>query len=279
MQKINGTALAQASRAELKELITKKGLKPSLAVLLVGDDQASALYVRLKKKAAEELGIKVEVEHLEASMPEAKLIELIQTWNRDPSIDAILVQLPLPSHFNEQAVIDAMDSDKDVDGFHPDNLAELAEGNAYIIPPVHEGILRLIGQTPVHINGARTVLIGNSEVFLKPLERLLKTAGAVVTRLTADQLANEALKEADIVISAVGKPEFITAKHVKDDAVLIDVGTTKSADDTVVGDFALKTFEDTDCWITPVPGGVGPMTIAQLLWNVYSLAMNRQEKE
>jgi methylenetetrahydrofolate dehydrogenase (NADP+)/methenyltetrahydrofolate cyclohydrolase len=269
---IDGASLAKNVRDQLKDTVKKSGRVPFLAVLLVGDDPASALYVKLKKKAAEEVGIRVEITHKAGTTPTTELIALIQSWNRDPEVHGILVQLPLPAHYDEQPIIDAMDAKKDADGFHPENIAALYRGEVTIIPPVHEGVLRLIAQTPLRINGAKTVIFGNSEIFTKPLERLLTTAGADVTRLGAEAVTNEAVQEADLVISAVGSPHFLKPAHVRDDAVLIDVGTTKLENEKIAGDVDYAAFQDTDCWITPVPGGVGPMTIAQLLWNVYLLA-------
>jgi methylenetetrahydrofolate dehydrogenase (NADP+)/methenyltetrahydrofolate cyclohydrolase len=272
MHLINGQKLAATLQTDLQVLLKTSGLQPRLAVLLVGDDPASALYVKLKKKAAEEIGIQVDITHKDDTCSTADLIALIEEWNQDPAIDGILVQLPLPAAYDEQTVIDAMAAKKDADGFHPENIAALTQGNAAIIPPVHEGILRLISQAPVHVNGAHTVIIGNSEIFTKPLERLLTTAGSLVTRLGPDDLSRSEVKAADIVISAVGSARFIKPAHVKDGAVLIDVGTTTLENNKIAGDVDRHAFEETDCWITPVPGGVGPMTIAQLLWNVYALA-------
>ncbi len=271
MHLIDGKSLAKQLRSELQTRLKQEPITPRLAVLLVGDDPASALYVKLKQKAAEEIGVRVDITHKDGMTPIEQLISLIQDWNQDPEIHGILVQLPLPAQYDEQRVIDAMDSKKDADGFHPANLAALYRGEVTIIPPVHEGILRLIAQTPVHINGARVILFGNSDIFTQPLERLLKTAGALVTRFTAADLGREEVKEADIVISALGSPQLIKPEHVKNDAILIDVGTTKLENGKIAGDFDYGAFADTECWITPVPGGVGPMTIAQLLWNVYHL--------
>lgn len=276
MHLIDGKTLAATLQADLQALLKTSGLHPRLAVLLVGNDPASALYVKLKKKAAEEIGIQVDITHKDDTCSTADLIALIEGWNQDPAIDGILVQLPLPAAYDEQKVIDAMAAKKDADGFHPENIAALAQGKATIIPPVHEGILRLISQAPVHVNGARTVIIGNSEIFTKPLERLLTTAGSLVTRLGPDDLSRSEVKAADIVISAVGSARFIKPVHVKDGAVLIDVGTTTLENNKIAGDVDRHAFEETDCWITPVPGGVGPMTIAQLLWNVYALAKNKR---
>ncbi len=272
MHLIDGKALARRSKDALAQKLTGLTQAPGLAVLLVGEDPASALYVKLKKKAAEEIGIRVEVAHRNDSTPPEELRSLIQDWNADPAIQGILIQLPLPARYDEQALIDVMDPAKDADGFHPANLTALNQGEAAIIPPVHEGILRLINEAPVRVNGARVVLFGNSEIFTQPLERLLRAAGAFVTRLPATDVEREEVKEADIVISAVGSPHFLNPSHVRSTAVVIDVGTTKQPDGTLAGDVESAAFTDTDCWITPVPGGVGPMTIAQLLWNVYRLA-------
>lgn len=276
MHLIDGKTLAATLQADLQALLKTSGLHPRLAVLLVGNDPASSLYVKLKKKAAEEIGIQVDITHKDDTCSTADLIALIEGWNQDPAIDGILVQLPLPAAYDEQKAIDAMAAKKDADGFHPENIAALTQGKAAIIPPVHEGILRLINQAPVHVNGARTVIIGNSEIFTKPLERLLTTAGSLVTRLGPDDLSRSEVKAADIVISAVGSARFIKPVHVKDGAVLIDVGTTTLENNKISGDVDRHAFEETDCWITPVPGGVGPMTIAQLLWNVYILAKNNR---
>jgi len=272
MHIIDGKALAEELRQDLAKKLKNSQSQPFLAVLLVGDDPASALYVKLKKKAAEEIGIRVEITHKDDSTSEEELTNLIQSWNRNPAIHGILVQLPLPARYNEQRIIDLMDPKKDADGFHPEYVAALYRGEAAIIPPVHEGILRLISKTPVHVNGARTVIFGNSEIFTKPLERLLSSAGAVVTRLSANDVGREEVQDADIVISAIGTPHFIQPKQVKPTAVLIDVGTTKVENEKLAGDVDFNAFKETDCWITPVPGGVGPMTIAQLLWNVFALA-------
>lgn len=272
MHLIDGKTLAETQRNALRTLLEQSAVKPRLAVLLVGDDPASALYVKLKKKAAEEIGIQVDVTHESGATTTEALVALVKRWNADKAIHGILVQLPLPVQFDEQNVIDAMDPKKDADGFHPENLEALARGEATIIPPVHEGILRLISQTPIRINGAHAVIIGKSDIFTKPLERLLKTGGATVTRLHPEDLAREEVKTADIVVSAVGAPNLIKPLHVKDGAVLIDVGTTKLENNRIAGDIDSAAFHETECWITPVPGGVGPMTIAQLLWNVYRLA-------
>lgn len=263
MHLIDGKALAASIRANTKNDIDRLGLVPKLAILLVGDDPASRLYVNLKKKAAAEVGVAIDCREERADATDDALVRVIESWNRDPSVHGILVQLPLPPGHNEDRVIAAMDPNKDADGFHPRR-----DG----LPPVHEGILRLIGATPISVNGSTAVIIANSDVFSKPLSRLLTKAGASVDLLRADDLDGDRLKAADIVVTAVGRPHFLRANMVKKDAVLIDVGTTR-VDGKVQGDIDVQSFEKTEAWISPVPGGVGPMTIAELLKRVTELAM------
>ncbi len=246
-------------------------MQPRLGVLLVGDDPASHLYVRLKREAAEQAGIALDVQTRDATTPDDELIACIQAWNADPQTHAILVQLPLPTGHDESRVIGAIDPVKDVDGFHPAHLAAWDTGMASIIPPVHEGVLRLINATDVPVNLAHVALIANSEIFAKPLAHLLRTAGSFVSVMSADTLDPATLRESEIVITAVGKPRLITSPMVKNDVVLIDVGTTKLPNGKLAGDVDLDSFSHTNAHITPVPGGVGPMTIAQLLTNVVRL--------
>ncbi len=272
MHRIEGKPLAAKIRQEVAETVKQLPRIPTLAVLLVGDDPASHLYVKLKREAAEQAGIKVLVEEWTAAASEQDLIRVVVGWNINPDVDAILIQLPLPPTINEEHVIQAMDPKKDVDGFHPDNVRRLLEGTGTIIPPVHEGILRLINEAPARVNGSRSVLIANSDTFAEPLRRLLTTAGSVVSYFQPDALDKRLLSEADIVVIAIGRPGFLKAGTTKPDATIIDVGTTRMPDGKVRGDADLATFESTDVWITPVPGGVGPMTVAQLLKNVVTLS-------
>ncbi len=272
MHLIDGKALAQRFRTELKETIEREGLHPALAVLLIGEDPASTLYVRLKREAAEAAGIRIVFEHLPASAQEVDALNLIATWNQDPAIHGILVQLPLPASFDENRIVSAIDPKKDADGFHPENTKRLLEGTATMLPPLHEGILRLINETPLKLSGSSAAIICNSATFGEPLERLLKTAGLFVTLMTPDDLDRYALRQADLVVIAIGQLEFLTGEIVKDTAVIIDVGINKTPEGKTRGDVALSTFEETDAWVTPVPGGVGPMTVAMLLSNVVNLA-------
>lgn len=276
MHRIEGKALAAKIRQEVAETVKGLDRQPTLAVLLVGDDPASHLYVKLKREAAEQAGIKVVVEEWTAAATEQDLVQRVEAWNADAEVDAILVQLPLPPNLDEARVIQAMDPAKDVDGFHPDNVRRLLEGSATVIPPVHEGILRLINEAPSRVNGTRSVIIANSDTFAEPLRRLLTTAGSNVSYFQPDALDKNKLSEADIVVIAIGRPGFLQASMVKPDATIIDVGTTRMADGKVRGDADLASFESTDVWITPVPGGVGPMTVAQLLKNVVTLFQKRQ---
>jgi methylenetetrahydrofolate dehydrogenase (NADP+)/methenyltetrahydrofolate cyclohydrolase len=267
MNRIDGQILADRIRQEVGEEVETLSFRPHLAVLLVGDDPASQLYVNLKKKLGEEIGMNIEVHHLEANMPDDQLEELIRSWNQDEDIDGILIQIPLPPGHDEVRVLRTMDPQKDVDGFHPDNPG---------IPPLHEGILRLVATTPLHLDGAKAVILANSDVFANPLNRLLTTAGAFVTIMDPDALVPSALKEADLVVIAIGRYNFLTPDMVKDDVVIIDVGTNRLPDNKIRGDAAFSAFKETTAWITPVPGGVGPMTIAMLLKSLLEFAKRRR---
>ncbi|MFH1078279.1 MAG: bifunctional 5,10-methylenetetrahydrofolate dehydrogenase/5,10-methenyltetrahydrofolate cyclohydrolase, partial [Patescibacteria group bacterium] len=202
---------------------------------------------------------------------------ILEAWNVDLRVDAILVQVPLPPGHDQDAVLEALDPTKDVDGFHPVNAAALLAGDATLFPPVHEGILRLIGATDVVLKTSAAVVIANSETFAEPLERLLTVAGCKTDVFGVDDLERDKLKDADIVVVAVGKTSFVTAGMVKPGVCIIDVGTNRLPDGTVVGDVDAASFEGVDGWLSPVPGGVGPMTVALLLKNVLALAKRRAD--
>ncbi|KAA0205661.1 bifunctional 5,10-methylenetetrahydrofolate dehydrogenase/5,10-methenyltetrahydrofolate cyclohydrolase [Candidatus Uhrbacteria bacterium] len=278
MQLIDGKALAASIRKEVASDVRTSGLNPRLNVMLVGNDPASHLYVSLKKKAGEEAGIRVDVHGFEATVDELELLSTIDAWNADPDVDAILIQLPLPYGFDETRIVSRMDPEKDADGFHPKTVEALMTGEPTIVSPVHEGVLRLIAQTDLKMSGAQAIILANSRVFADPLARLLSTAGASADVMSPDDLDRERLKEADIVVTAIGRAGFVHARMVKDDAVIIDVGTSKNDEGKTVGDADFESFRDTDCRITPVPGGVGPMTIALLLRNVVKLAAKREAR-
>jgi len=275
MQFIDGRGLALRLREELRQEVALLACAPKLGVLVVGDDPASHTYVRLKEKAAQEAGISTDIRHVEIRTPENELLCIIEEWNQDTAIDGILVQLPLPEGYDTDRIITAIDPCKDADGFHPQNVERLLAGQGTIIPPVHEGILRLIAQTPISLIGARTVIIGNSDIFTTPLVHLLKTAGCFVTVFHPDEIEREKLAKAQIVISAVGRPGHIRRGMVSAETCIIDVGTTKIADGRIVGDIDAESLTAVPGWLSPVPGGVGPMTIAMLLKNVVMLARNK----
>lgn len=276
MQLIDGRALAARIREQLKTDLAVSGLRPKLAVLLVGDDAPSHLYVNLKEKAAREVGIETDIRRLPADATVGTIGVILDEWNRDETVDAILVQLPLPSHLDENAVVGMIDPRKDADGFHPKNVEALLVGTGTIIPPLHEGILRLIGATDAAPNGARAAIVANSDVFSKPLAYLLSRAGASVTVTKPDTPDIDAIKGADIVVIAVGRAGFLTVGMIKPGACIIDVGTNRVADGKVVGDVDANGLSDVPGWLSPVPGGVGPMTIAMLLKNVAHLATSRR---
>ncbi|MDO8618219.1 MAG: bifunctional 5,10-methylenetetrahydrofolate dehydrogenase/5,10-methenyltetrahydrofolate cyclohydrolase [Candidatus Uhrbacteria bacterium] len=263
MQLIDGKSLAARIRAEVKRDVAELKTVPVLNILLVGDDPASRLYVALKKKAASEVGVQVNIFEFAAETPDEQLISLIEQWNHDSSVHAILVQIPLPYGHDEERVIAAIDPKKDVDGFHP---------HTTMIPPVHEGILRLINEAPVAINGEQAAIIANSEIFAAPLQRMLTTGGMSVVMMTPDLLDAQVLAASTVVVVAVGRINFLHANMTPQARVIIDVGTNKAFDGGVCGDVDSNSYRDQDAWITPVPGGVGPMTIAQLLKNVVRLS-------
>lgn len=272
MNIIPGKEIAKQIRDEVKEDIKTLPKAPVLNVLLVGGDPASHLYVSLKKKAGEEAGITVNVHELPADTPDGKLLSLIHDWNDDPNVSGILVQIPLPPDHDEDRITKAIDPKKDVDGFHPSHMEALQRGQISIVPPVHEGILRLISETPLMLSGAQGVILANSEIFAAPLKRLLETAGVSVIVMKPDEIDDELLADADLIVIAVGRLGFLKPDMVKDNVVIIDVGTNKTKDGKTKGDVAAEKFTKKPGWLSPVPGGVGPMTIALLLKNVVKLA-------
>lgn len=266
MHLIDGKALAGKIRKEIAKEVTAFGRPPRLHVLLVGDDAASRLYVNLKQTAGKETGIDVVVDQRGADATQSELESLIDTWNADVDVDGILIQLPLPSGFDTDALIRRIAIAKDADGFHPDN--------PNLLSPLHEGILLLINETPLMLPGTQAVILANSDTFAKPLEKLLTVGGVSVDIMRPDDIDKTQLSEAEMIVSAVGRPHFIPASMIKDNAVLIDVGTSRENGKTF-GDFDIDSIRNTNCWLTPVPGGVGPMTVALLLMNVLRLAKRR----
>lgn len=273
---INGKQIVADIRSKLKEEIDSlaaEGFRPGLAVVLVGEDPASAVYVRNKAKACEQVGIYSEVHRLPAETSQAELLELVDKLNRDTKIHGILVQLPLPNHISEDAVIDAIAVEKDVDGFHPINVGNLSIGKPSLLPCTPAGVIEIIKRTGMTISGKRAVVIGRSNIVGKPVSMLLLRENATVTVChSRTENMKELCREADILVVAIGKPKFVTKDFVKPGAVVIDVGINRLEDGTLAGDVDFNDVVDTSGPITPVPGVVGPMTITMLLQNTLQAA-------
>ncbi|NLG84353.1 MAG: bifunctional methylenetetrahydrofolate dehydrogenase/methenyltetrahydrofolate cyclohydrolase FolD [Firmicutes bacterium] len=274
---IDGKAVAARIRAEVKAkaaALTEKGTRPGLAVILVGDDPASRIYVNGKKKACAELGLYSEGYDLPATIPQAELIALIGRLNADPRIHGILVQLPLPAGFDERAVLAAIDPRKDVDGLHPVNMGRLLAGLPGFVPCTPAGVMELIREAGTEIKGAECVVVGRSELVGKPAALLLLAAHGTVT-ICHSRTRNlaEVCRRADILVVAVGRPGLVTAGMIKPGATVIDVGTNRLPDGRLVGDVDFAAALEVAGAITPVPGGVGPMTITMLMWNTLQAAL------
>ncbi len=273
---IDGKQLAQKRREEIKrtvEQLKAKGIVPGLAVVLVGEDAASQIYVRNKEKACEEVGFYSEVYRLPESTSQEELLQLIKRLNHDEKIHGLLVQLPVPAHIDEKAVIHAIDARKDVDGFLPENLGSLLIGEPAFEPCTPKGCIDLIKQTGIEITGKKAVVVGRSNIVGKPVAMMLLRENATVTIChSKTKNLKEELLTADIVVAAVGKSNFITGDMIKDGAVVIDVGMNRLENGKLTGDVDQASLERRDCWLTPVPGGVGPMTITMLMQNTLESA-------
>ncbi|MDI3256616.1 MAG: bifunctional methylenetetrahydrofolate dehydrogenase/methenyltetrahydrofolate cyclohydrolase FolD [Kyrpidia sp.] len=270
-QILDGKRLAAALRQQIKkevdDLRKTRGLVPGLAVLLVGDDPASQSYVRGKEKASAEVGIHSVVEHLPGDLAEEVLLEKIDRYNSDPAIHGILVQLPLPGHISQDRVIHRISPEKDVDGFHPWNVGRLYSDGEGFIPCTPAGILEMVHRTGVDVAGRHAVVVGRSRIVGRPVAQLLLRENATVTICHSKTRDLPGLtRQADILVAAVGRPRLITADMVKPGAVVIDVGVNR-VDGRLVGDVDFEPVAEVAGWITPVPGGVGPMTITMLLSN------------
>jgi methylenetetrahydrofolate dehydrogenase (NADP+)/methenyltetrahydrofolate cyclohydrolase len=275
-QVINGKELVADIRGKLKEEIdalAESGLRPGLAVILVGEDPASAVYVRNKAKACEQVGIYSEVHRLPAETSQEELLALVHKLNAAADVHGILVQLPLPKHISEDAVIDAIAIEKDVDGFHPINVGNLSIGKPSLLPCTPAGVIEIIKRTGTTIAGKRAVVIGRSNIVGKPVAMLLLREHATVT-ICHSRTANmkELCREADILVVAIGKPKFVTKDFVKAGAIVIDVGINRLDDGKLAGDVDFEDVADIAGPITPVPGVVGPMTITMLLKNTVQAA-------
>lgn len=284
MQILDGKKAAQAIKDELKIEVAQlaaEGKKiPHLAAILVGSNGASETYVAAKVKSCEEVGFKSTLIRFEESIAEIKLLEEIQKLNTDPDVDGILVQLPLPKHISDEEVLNTIDPDKDVDGFHPVNQGRMLQGLPGFVPATPHGIMLLLKHYKIDTKGKHAVVVGRSNIVGRPMSVLLSSnsnPGNCTVTICHSQTSNikEFCLQADIIVAALGKPEFITADMVKEGAIVIDVGITRFEDPSRKSGFKLKgdvqydTVAPKCSWITPVPGGVGPMTIAALMKNTF----------
>ncbi len=273
---INGKAVAQKVKIDVAEEVNKlrkNGVIIGLAVIIVGDNQASRIYVNNKKKACAEVSIHSKEYALPETTSQSELIELISNLNNDDSINGILVQLPLPKHIDEKAVIEAIDPLKDVDAFHEKNVGKIMIGDYILLPCTPAGIIELLDSQNIEIEGKHCVIVGRSNIVGKPMAMLLLHRNGTVTIChSKTKNLKKICKNADILIAAVGKAKFITSDMVKKGAVVIDVGMNKDENSKLCGDVDFDNVEKIASYITPVPGGVGPMTIAMLMKNTVTAA-------
>ncbi|EON3043296.1 bifunctional methylenetetrahydrofolate dehydrogenase/methenyltetrahydrofolate cyclohydrolase [Enterococcus hirae] len=267
---INGKELAEKMQAEIAIKVSElktKSISPGLVVLLVGENPASQVYVRNKERSAKSIGIHSKVERYPSTISEETLLAEIEKYNQDPNFHGILVQLPLPKHIDEEKVLLAIDPKKDVDGFHPMNLGRLLAGNPDKIPCTPYGIMKMFAAYDIDLAGKRTLVIGRSNIVGKPMAQLLLMADATVT-IAHSKTANlaELAKEADILVVAIGRGHFVTKEFIKPGAVVIDVGMNRDEHGKLIGDVKFDEVEPLASYITPVPKGVGPMTITMLMY-------------
>ncbi|MCW8087737.1 bifunctional methylenetetrahydrofolate dehydrogenase/methenyltetrahydrofolate cyclohydrolase FolD [Sabulicella glaciei] len=274
---LDGKAVAARLRAGLAERVAGIGFRPGLVVVRVGEDPASGVYVRNKDRAAREAGFESRTLHLSEDTAEDALLREIAALNADPAVDGILVQLPLPGHIRAEAAIAAVDPAKDVDGFHPINAGRLASGLPGLVPCTPRGVMHLLREAGVKLRGARAIVLGRSQIVGRPMAQLLLGADCTVTMAHSrtDDLPAEC-RRADILVAAVGRPEMVRGGWIKPGATVVDVGINRLPDGRLVGDVAFTEAETMAAAITPVPGGVGPMTIACLLENTLEAALARR---
>ncbi|HFI0302240.1 TPA: bifunctional methylenetetrahydrofolate dehydrogenase/methenyltetrahydrofolate cyclohydrolase [Streptococcus suis] len=282
MTVIDGKALAAKMQAALAkktaQLKAEKGLIPGLVVILVGENPASQVYVRNKERSALAAGFKSEVVRVPDTISEKELLALIERYNQDSEWHGILVQLPLPAHISEEKVLLAIDPDKDVDGFHPTNMGKFWSGHPVMIPSTPAGIMEMFKEYQIELEGKTAVVIGRSNIVGKPMAQLLLDANATVT-IAHSRTKNlpELARQADILVVAIGRGHFVTKDFVKPGAVVIDVGMNRDANGKLIGDVQYDEVAEVASYITPVPGGVGPMTITMLMEQTYEACV-RSEK-
>ncbi|MBI2982079.1 MAG: bifunctional methylenetetrahydrofolate dehydrogenase/methenyltetrahydrofolate cyclohydrolase FolD [Deltaproteobacteria bacterium] len=277
---IDGKKLAREIRGqiakEIAELRKKKGIVPGLAAILVGENEGSKIYVRNKEAACKEAGMFAVQHLLPVTTKESELLTLISKLNNDPKIDGILVQLPLPKGIDEKRILEAVSPEKDVDGFHPLNMGRLLEGRGSVLPCTPLGVIKILESIDYPIEGKEAVVVGRSKIVGKPVALLLMEQNATVTIChSRTKNLGAQIGRADIVVAAIGQPEAILGSWIKPGAVVIDVGINRTAGGKVVGDVEFESAKERADWITPVPGGVGPMTIAMLLHNTLEAAKRR----
>ena len=273
---IDGKAVAASIRSSVKERVAalvQRGVRPGLAVILAGDDPASRVYVRNKVRACEETGVRSELHELPGTVSEAELLQRVAKLNADRAVHGILVQLPLPKHINSERVLESVAPAKDVDGFHMENLGALVAGRPGVVPCTPAGVMRLLEHAGVELAGRHAVVIGRSNIVGKPQALLLLQKSATVTIAHSKTRDLPAItRQADVLVAAVGRAKLVTAEMVKPGACVIDVGVNRLADGSLAGDVDFDSVKGVAGWITPVPGGVGPMTIAMLLENCLTCA-------
>ncbi|MFP9180399.1 bifunctional methylenetetrahydrofolate dehydrogenase/methenyltetrahydrofolate cyclohydrolase [Enterococcus faecalis] len=277
---INGRELADQMQAEIQkdvEKMTQQGIQPGLVVLLVGENPASQTYVRNKERAAAKIGILSKVEKLPETISEEELLAEIDKYNQDSRFHGILVQLPLPKHIDEEKILLAIDPKKDVDGFHPMNLGRLFVGKPEMIPCTPYGIMKMFEAYDIDLTGKRAVVIGRSNIVGKPMAQLLlmKNATVTIAHSKTEHLA-EVAKEADILVVAIGRGHFVTKEFVKPGAVVIDVGMNRNQEGKLIGDVAFDEVSEIASYITPIPKGVGPMTITMLMYQTVEAAKKQK---
>lgn len=280
---IDGKAIAQKMREALRkrvESLVGEGVLPGLAVIIVGENPASKVYVRNKEKACIDAGMSSEVIALPAETTESEVLDRIDRLNRDPNVHGILVQLPLPQHFNSRRVLDAISAEKDVDGFHPCNVGAMLLGNPGLQPCTPHGVMKMLEHEGIEIRGKHAVIVGASNIVGKPMAIMLLAKGATVTICNSKtkDLAHHT-RDADILVVAVGRANLVAGDMIKEGAVVIDVGMNRLEDGRLAGDVDFPSASERAAWITPVPGGVGPMTIAMLLENTVEAAGRKRHQE
>lgn len=275
--KISGRKLADEMQLEMAAEVSAMTVKPGLVVIIVGENKASQTYVRNKERTAEKIGINSKIERLPETTTEEDLLRLIAQYNQDEQFHGILVQLPLPEHIDEQRVLLAIDPDKDVDGFHPLNVGKLLTGQPGLLPCTPYGIIKMLQASGVEMAGKQAVVVGRSNIVGKPMMHLLLREDATVT-VTHSKTVNlkEITRQADILIVAIGRGHFIKADHIKPGAVVVDVGMNHTAEGKLIGDVEFETAQEVASLITPVPGGVGPMTITMLMEQTISNARKKR---